>query len=294
MLGWWFANQKHNTKQKHPSLNSQRHRKWIRQRSVGATGHTRERWSEFMKHNYYISIVVLLLLTISCHQDKENITEKHTFPDSLSITKLGIKEATISYDTSYLQLKINFKNFFDTLYISKDTARNNNIFAIEMYVDFSPMDNSRSNNLYFTFCQYLEDDGDFLYLNKNRIYKYFSLALLQISKDETHVKIHGDFTYTEPDSLELNNTKFFYSGFFNNDTLVFILRHNVLEEALDYYPFVNPKPIPIGLKTEIFLTSSPLNLAKDSIVLIDSKPKKKIIKTNEDKRNLPVIIGNVK
>ena len=44
LLGWWVANQNQNTKQKHPSLNFQRHRNWIRKRSAGATGHTRGRW----------------------------------------------------------------------------------------------------------------------------------------------------------------------------------------------------------------------------------------------------------
>ena len=43
LLGWWFANQNQNTKQKHPSLNAQGHRNWIRQRFVSATGHTRGR-----------------------------------------------------------------------------------------------------------------------------------------------------------------------------------------------------------------------------------------------------------
>ena len=30
LLGWWFAKQNQNTKQKHPSLNAQGHRNWIR------------------------------------------------------------------------------------------------------------------------------------------------------------------------------------------------------------------------------------------------------------------------
>jgi hypothetical protein len=30
LLGWWVANQNQNTKQNHPSLNTQGHRNWIR------------------------------------------------------------------------------------------------------------------------------------------------------------------------------------------------------------------------------------------------------------------------
>ena len=47
LLGWWVANQNHNTKQKHPSLNAQRHHNWIRQRIVSATGHTRGRCEQW-------------------------------------------------------------------------------------------------------------------------------------------------------------------------------------------------------------------------------------------------------
>jgi hypothetical protein len=43
LLGWWVANQKHNTKQKHPSLNAQGLRNWIRLHFVNATGYTRRR-----------------------------------------------------------------------------------------------------------------------------------------------------------------------------------------------------------------------------------------------------------
>ena len=43
LLGLWFANQNQNTKQNYPSLSAQRHRNWIRQRNVSATGHTRGR-----------------------------------------------------------------------------------------------------------------------------------------------------------------------------------------------------------------------------------------------------------
>jgi len=39
-----FANRNQNTKQKHPTLNAQGLRNWIRQRFVSATGHTRGRW----------------------------------------------------------------------------------------------------------------------------------------------------------------------------------------------------------------------------------------------------------
>jgi len=46
LLGWWVANQNQTTKQKHPSLNAQGHRNWIRQRFVSATGHTRGRWQQ--------------------------------------------------------------------------------------------------------------------------------------------------------------------------------------------------------------------------------------------------------
>jgi hypothetical protein len=49
LLGWWVANQNHNTKQKHQSLNAQCFRNWIRQCSVSATGHTRGRWQQ-LKH----------------------------------------------------------------------------------------------------------------------------------------------------------------------------------------------------------------------------------------------------
>ena len=46
LLGWWFANQNQNTKQKHPSLNAQGHHNRIRQRFVSATGHTRGRYEQ--------------------------------------------------------------------------------------------------------------------------------------------------------------------------------------------------------------------------------------------------------
>ena len=47
LLGWWFANQNLNTKQKHSSLNAQGRRNWIRQRFVSATGHTRGRCEQW-------------------------------------------------------------------------------------------------------------------------------------------------------------------------------------------------------------------------------------------------------
>jgi hypothetical protein len=58
LLGRWFANQNQNTKQKHPSLNAQGHRNWIRQRFVGATGHTRGRWAQFTNFPFYTYIAV--------------------------------------------------------------------------------------------------------------------------------------------------------------------------------------------------------------------------------------------
>jgi|WetSurMetagenome_2_1015567.scaffolds.fasta_scaffold72761_2 hypothetical protein len=58
LLGWWFANQSHNKKQKHPSLSTQGHRNWIRQRFVNATGHTRGRWAQFSKTIFIINKLI--------------------------------------------------------------------------------------------------------------------------------------------------------------------------------------------------------------------------------------------
>ena len=56
LLGWWFAHQNQHTKQKHPSLNAQGHRNWIRQRFVNATGHARGRCGSFLK--YHLKIII--------------------------------------------------------------------------------------------------------------------------------------------------------------------------------------------------------------------------------------------
>jgi hypothetical protein len=56
LLGWWFANQNQNTKQKHPSLNGQSHRNWIRQRFVSATGYTRGRCALCKEKHFTINL----------------------------------------------------------------------------------------------------------------------------------------------------------------------------------------------------------------------------------------------
>jgi hypothetical protein len=61
LLGWWFANQNQYSKQKHPSLNAQRQRNWIRPRFVGATGHTRgrcEQWRVRLDNEVFTSNLI--------------------------------------------------------------------------------------------------------------------------------------------------------------------------------------------------------------------------------------------